>query len=179
MQLSCRDGAAGTTANSTNGTARGCQLQLGQPERRDGRVACGYLATIVRYGDTGGETVMSARDEVLRWGLVDWVELDRIHWYVARENPDQSLSVIHNKTLGLIYSLVSDGMFELGDLKQNSRFTAWNTPLDESIQRIRDVYTKNFDDQNTWPWFCWLDLTEKGQQVAEAIEANAQSAHGS
>jgi hypothetical protein len=130
-------------------------------------------------GDTDGEHVMSAREDVLRWGLVDWVELDRIHAYVARENPGQSLSVIQNKTLDLIRSLVSDGMFKLGELNDNCRFTAWNTPLDESMQRIRDVYVTNFDEQNTWPWFCWLDLTENGQRVAEAIEANAQSAHGS
>ena len=113
---------------------------------------------------------MSAREDVLRWGLVDWVELDRIHGYVAREFPGQPLSVIQNKTLDLIHSLVSDGMFKLGDLKQGSRFTAWNTPLDESIQRIREVYVANFDDKNTWPWFCWLAITEKGLRVAEAIE---------
>jgi hypothetical protein len=27
---------------------------------------------------------MSAREEILGWGLVDWVELDRIHWCVVR-----------------------------------------------------------------------------------------------
>jgi hypothetical protein len=129
-------------------------------------------------GDTDSEHLMSAREDVLRWGLVDWVELDRIHGYVARENPDQPLSVIQNKTLDLIHSVVSDGMFKLGDLKQNSRFTAWSTRLDESIQRIRDVYVTNFEDQNTWPWFCWLDLTEKGQRVAEAIEARQDSVPG-
>jgi hypothetical protein len=80
---------------------------------------------------------MSAREEVLLRGLIDWVELDRIHWYVARENPGQSLSVIQNKTLDLIRSLVSDGMFKLGELNDNCRFTAWNAPLDESMQRMR------------------------------------------
>jgi hypothetical protein len=124
---------------------------------------------------------MSARDrdEVLTDGLIDWVELDQIHWYVARENAGTAVSVIQGKTLELIRSLVSDGLFELGDLKgEGARFTAWNIPLDESIQRIRDVYVTNFDDENTWPWFCWLDLTEKGQQVAEAIRAGAKSAEG-
>jgi hypothetical protein len=123
---------------------------------------------------------MSAREEVLRWGLVDWVELDRIHWYVAKENPGKPLSVIQNKTLDLIHSLVSDGMFEVGDLTgQDGRFAAWNTPLDTSIQRIHDVYIAKFDDQNTWPWFCCLAITPKGLQVAEAIEANATTADSS
>ena len=119
---------------------------------------------------------MAAREEVLLWGLVDWVELDRIHWYVARENRAEPLSVIQNKTLDLIHSLVSEGMFTLGDLTENCRFAAWTTPLEEAIRRIRDAYVTNFDDQNTWPWICWLDLTERGQQVAEAIEARAATA---
>ena len=104
---------------------------------------------------------MSARDEVLGWGLIDWVELDRIHQYVAEENVGQPISVIQSKTLELIESLVSDGMFVLGEVKRDIGFIAWNTSLDESIQRIRDVYVTNFNDPNTWMWFCWLNATEK------------------
>jgi hypothetical protein len=131
-------------------------------------------------GHAEGGRVMSARDEILTDGLIDWVELHRIHWRVARENAGEPLSVIQDKTIDLIRSLVSDGLFEVGDLNgKECRFAAWNTPLDESIQRIRDVYVTNFDDQNTWPWFCWLQITDKGLQVAEAIEAGAESAEGS
>jgi hypothetical protein len=120
-------------------------------------------------GYAGGGAVMSARDEVLTYGLIDWVELDQIHRYVAQENAGEPLSVIQEKTLDLIRSLVQDGLFEVGDLKDGSRrFEAWDIPLDESMRRIYNVYVTNFADQNTWPWFCWLDLTEKGQPVAEA-----------
>jgi hypothetical protein len=123
---------------------------------------------------------MPAGEEVLLWGLVDWVELDRIHWYIVRENPGRPLSVIQNKTLDLIHSLVSDGMFEVGDLATaDSRFGAWDMPLDKSMQRIRDVYVTNFDDENTWPWFCWLNATEMGLQTAEAIEARRECTHDS
>jgi hypothetical protein len=87
---------------------------------------------------------------------------------VRGQGESRSIIVGHpNTTLDLIRSLVSNGMFKLGGLNDNCRFTAWSAPLDESMQRIRDVYVTNFDDHNTWPWFCWLDLTEKGQQVAE------------
>lgn len=115
---------------------------------------------------------MSARDEVLLWGLVDWVELDRIHRYVASENPNEPNAVVQSRTLDLIRSLVSDGLFQVGDLNtEDRRFKAWNVPLDEAIQRIRDVYVVNFEDESRWPWFCWLALTEAGQQVAEDIES--------
>jgi hypothetical protein len=118
--------------------------------------------------------MMSARDEVLTYGLIDWVAFERVHWYVAQENSGDALPVIQGKTLDLIRSLVSDGLFEVWDLKgEGGRFAAWDIPLDESIRSIRDVYVTNFADQNTWRWFCWLDLTEKGQQVAEVIAESA------
>jgi hypothetical protein len=119
---------------------------------------------------------VTAREEVLLRGLVDWVALDRIHWDVAQENQGAPLSAIQTKTMELIRSLVNEGLFELGDLTgKESRFARWDSPLDESINRIRDVYVANFDDQNVWPWCCWLNLTEKGEQVALELEAKSQS----
>lgn len=117
---------------------------------------------------------MSARDEVLLRGLIDWVALERIHSIVAQENPGQPLAIIQDKVLGLIRSLVSEGLFEVGDLAtSNGRFSAWHTTLDESIERIREVYTSKFDDEPAWWFYCWLDATEAGLKVAEAIEARA------
>ena len=60
---------------------------------------------------------MSARDEVLLWGLVDWVELDRIHRFVASEAPNEPIAVIQTRTLELIRSLASEGLFQVGDLR--------------------------------------------------------------
>jgi hypothetical protein len=120
---------------------------------------------------------MSAREEVLLRGLIDWVALQRIHSRVARENAGEPLAVVQDKVLDLIRSLVTDGLFKLGDLAtEDNRFGAWDCPLDESIQRIRDVYVDNFDDETKWWFVCWLDSTEKGHQVAEAIEASRESA---
>lgn len=107
-------------------------------------------------------------------GHIDWVAPERIHWYVARENPGESLSAIQDKTLDLIRSLVTDGLYQLGDLSgPGDRFAAWEIPLDEAIQRIRDVYVPKFDDEPAWWFGCWLDLTDEGQRAAEAIEASA------
>jgi hypothetical protein len=44
--------------------------------------------------DAGRGRVMPAREDVLRWGLVDWVELDRIHSSVLRETAVQPLAVV-------------------------------------------------------------------------------------
>jgi|SRR6185437_8527881 len=122
---------------------------------------------------------MSARDEVLLRGLIDWVALERIHSIVAQENQDQPLAIIQDKVLSLIRSLVTEGLFEVGSLSSsNGRFSAWETTLDESIERIRDVYTSKFDDEPAWWFYCWLDATEKGQLAAKVIEAPQDSRQG-
>ncbi len=60
----------------------------------------------------------------------------------------------------------------------NHRFGAWDAPLDQSIQQIRDVYVNQFDDDPEWWFYCWLNPTEKGLKAAEAIEASRDSAQG-
>jgi hypothetical protein len=123
--------------------------------------------------------VKSARDEVLLRGLIDWVALERVHRRVARANPGKPVADIQNKTLDLIWSLVSDGMFELGDLTgAGGRFAAWTAQLDESIRRIRHVYVTKFDHEEEWWFYCWLAITEKGLQAAEAIAARSITGDG-
>jgi hypothetical protein len=127
-------------------------------------------------GDTDGEHVMSAREEVLLRGLIDWVALERVHWIVAGENAGEPLAVIQDKVLDLIRSLVTDGLFEVGDLTpDDGRFRAWDTTLDESIKRIREVYMTKFADEPEWWFYCWLESTEEGQRVAAAIESREGS----
>lgn len=121
--------------------------------------------------------MISARDEVLLCGLIDWVALERVHWAVKQENSAEPLAVIQDKVLELICSLVVDGLFELGDLDTPyHRFGAWDAPLGESIQQIRDVYVNQFDDDPEWWFYCWLCPTKKGLKAAEAIEASRDSA---
>lgn len=119
---------------------------------------------------------MSARDEVLLRGLIDWVALSSVHRAVEQETSRQPLAVIQHKVLDLIRSLVTDGFFELGDLATpDHRFGAWDAPLDESIARIRDVYVNQFEDDPAWWFYCWLDLTDKGIKLAEALESKLNS----
>jgi hypothetical protein len=102
--------------------------------------------------------------------------LSSVHGAVEQENPGESLAIIQEKVLDLIRSLVTEGLFEVGDLAtSNNRFGAWDTTLDESIERIRDVYTSKFDDKPAWWFYCWLDATEEGLKIAEAIEARPDS----
>jgi hypothetical protein len=43
--------------------------------------------------------------------------------------------------------------------------------LPDSLRRIRSEYVDKYDDKDNWPWYCWLDLTAEGEQVAQENEA--------
>ena len=119
---------------------------------------------------------MSAREKVLLRGLVDWVALDRVHWDVTQENPGLPLPLVQEETLGLLRSLLADGLFQLGDLTgAASSFSPWNSSIDQSLDRVRSVYVSNFEDRNVWPWYCWIDLTVLGESVALTIERAGHS----
>jgi hypothetical protein len=116
------------------------------------------------------------RDEVLLLGLVDWVPLERVHQAVVDADPGRPLAQIQQETVNLIGELASEGLFTIGDLTgEGSRFAPWTMTIDQSLQRIRDVYVDGFDNPDLWFWFCWLDLTEAGADVATPLEPPAGS----
>jgi hypothetical protein len=113
----------------------------------------------------------TARENILIEGLDDSVDLGGVHQYVARENPSASLSDVQSKTLEIIRSLVDDGLIELGSMSgEGGYFVTWDTPLNESMKEIHDIYVNHFDDDGLWSWYCWLNLTAKGEQVAESLQ---------
>jgi hypothetical protein len=114
---------------------------------------------------------MTPRESILLRGLADWVALDRIHWDVSESKPGAPLIAIQDATLTLIHDLVEEGLFEVGEVSDERGFSPWTEPLDEAVERIRSVYVDGFDKQNIWPWYCWLNLTDKGEQLAQRIQS--------
>jgi len=102
------------------------------------------------------------------------VDLGAVDSQVSRHNPSASLSEVQRETLETIRSLVSDGLFELGDLSgEGGSLVAWTGSLDESIRRVSDVYVAQYDDPPAWVFSAWLELTHKGEQVARALQEGA------
>jgi hypothetical protein len=110
------------------------------------------------------------REELLTSGLADWVHLAEIHHQVNQDNQGFTVEQVQTETLDTIRALVTDGLFEVGDLGgPDGRFAAWDTPLEESIKRISEAYIDHFDNETKWIWVFWLGLTDKGRQIAETI----------
>jgi hypothetical protein len=114
--------------------------------------------------------VKTARDTVLFEGLTDLVDLGRIHWLVLQEHSDVPLSEVQNSAMSLIRSLVADGLYEVGDVSgKGGSFVKWDSSLEESMQRIQEMYVAGHPDMSYWAWACWLRLTEKGWPVARSV----------
>ena len=98
-------------------------------------------------------------NELLTDGLADYVDLGAVDSQVARHNPSASLPELQRETLETIRKLVSDGLFELGDLSgEGGSLAAWSGSLDDSIQRISDVYVAHYDDPPAWVFFLGWNL---------------------
>jgi hypothetical protein len=106
--------------------------------------------------------------------LADWVHLGEIHNQVSKDHPGFTEVEVQRETLDTIRSLVSDGLVEVGNLAPGGRFAAWDTPLEESLERIAEAYVDKFENVTGWLWVFWLSLTDKGKRVAEALQAQSQ-----
>jgi len=81
------------------------------------------------------------------------------------------MTEVQRETLATIRSLVGDGLFVLGDLSgETGRLVPWSEPLDESIEKISDVYVAKYDDRPEWVWFVWMELTDAGKRLARALQ---------
>ena len=115
--------------------------------------------------------MLSAREKILVEGQHDWVKLWEVHRHVAEENLSGSLAEIQRKTLELVRLLISERVAEVGDLREHgARFEPWNSPVQETIQRISAEYVDRFDDRAGWPWTLWLRVTDKGKDLGKSYE---------
>jgi hypothetical protein len=111
------------------------------------------------------------RNELLLDSLGKPVDLNAVDYHVRQQNPSASPPEVQNETLEIIRSLVSDGLFRLGAVSEKGeQFVAWNQPLDHSMHKISRVYVRHYDDPEKWMFSAWMELTDKGEQLARSRE---------
>ncbi len=109
--------------------------------------------------------------ELLLGALEGALPLAAVVSCVTQQNRTASMTEVQRETLATIRSLVGDGLFVLGDLAgKTGRLVPWSEPLDESIEKISDVYVAKYDDRPEWVWFVWMELTDAGKRLARALQ---------
>ncbi|MGC2379428.1 MAG: hypothetical protein WA622_20290 [Mycobacterium sp.] len=115
------------------------------------------------------------RKELLLGALEGPVPLTAVDSSVTQQNRLAPVTEVQNATLETIRSLVGEGLVVLGDLSgETGRLVAWSGSVEESMQKISDLYVVDYDDPGAWIWSAWLELTHKGEQVARALQEGAK-----
>ncbi|MEU9807946.1 hypothetical protein [Mycobacterium sp. NPDC050853] len=78
--------------------------------------------------------------------LDEWEELADIDWYVRQDNPGRLLSVIQQKTIDMIRSLVGEGLCELGTVEQGQGFVPVGD-FTEGLSKLPALYIDHYDDR--------------------------------
>jgi hypothetical protein len=122
----------------------------------------------------------TAREKVRRELVLDTaaggeLPITQVDYYVKQQHPSASVSDVQNETLETILSLADDGLIVFGAMSgEGGRWEAWGGPLEKSLQKIVDVYVVHYDDRPVWAFSTWLKLTDKGEQVARALEGDTK-----
>lgn len=109
--------------------------------------------------DIRGEVV----HKVLLDGLVDCVDLSRIHWWVEQFLPAADASELQRATIDAIWSLVTEGLADTG-YPCNDEFVS--EPPAEFLKEVQSAYIAQYDEPITWFRRFFVNLTEKGFAVA-------------
>lgn len=129
---------------------------------------------------------MNDAREVVRHALLldalgDPVDLNSVDWHVKQQNRSATPAEVQNETLDVIRSLVGDGLFRLGRAvvlgehlggvaAEGERFVAWDQSLEHALHKISHVYIRHYDDPERWMYAVFLQLTDKGEQLARSLE---------
>lgn len=119
--------------------------------------------------------VITARERILVPALDEWEELADIDWCVRQDNPGQPLSVIQQKTIDMIRSLVGEGLCELGTVEQGQGFVPVSD-FEEGLSKLSALYIDHHDDRR-WRYAYWLNLTQTGERLARRLYAENPEAY--
>ena len=122
----------------------------------------------------------TARDKIraellLNAAAGDELPITAVDYYVTQQHPSAAVSDVQDETLATIRSLADDGLVVLGAMSgKGGRWEAWNEPIDESMQRIADLYVTHYDDRPLWVFSSWIKLTDKGREAVETLQASSK-----
>jgi hypothetical protein len=116
------------------------------------------------------------RENLLLKGLGRPVALNAVDWKIKQDHPSASTSEVQDETLEVMRTLVDDGLFTLGAVRKH-RFVSSKRSLDRSMHRISRRYVGHYDRPEGWMFTAWMKLTDRGEQLALALEQRVLDAY--
>jgi len=111
-------------------------------------------------------------DEVIEFGLADWVMDSAVIGVIRRGVPADDPLAVRKQLLEIVTTVVNRGLAELGDTPHGgSGFRPWGLPLDEALERIirrLDAMPRTYPIGSELFWLCNTPL---GDEEAKRIQA--------
>jgi len=108
-------------------------------------------------------------EDLLIRGLDDWIQAAEVASVVRMMMGAESSQVIRELSLQLIQTLLEEGLVEIGTVEEGG-FEPWGLPTEKAMRRIE----RHWSARPSGPGLgevCWLNLTAKGQTLAEDLWA--------
>ena len=106
----------------------------------------------------------------------DWLPIGDASAHAADFEPD--IPTRKARLLAVVRALATEDYIQIGDLqygnpeaKTGLHWTEWPGTLDEQMEHLDAVYTPEVKDDKDWYYVCWLNLTESGERVVQALPA--------
>lgn len=111
------------------------------------------------------------RHELLVSGLSDWMSLAEVQQIISHHQLADTDEDRQRLVLTTIGALLNDGLMDIGALPaEGEPFPAWK-PVDVALDRLKERFIDHYSDPTSWDYSIWLNLTEAGRSVAEALRA--------
>lgn len=109
-------------------------------------------------------------EEILDFGLYDWVQAVFVVYAIMREFPDRSMNETRRLTLEVVRQLLRDGLVKIGDVGPEG-FQEWPGDIDAQLMKA----SKKWDMIPGLPDLgdvFWLENTSAGDVAARNSAAN-------
>lgn len=104
----------------------------------------------------------------------DWLAIGNLNYYASFF--EKELPIRRPLALAAIRVLAEAGYIRIGDLeyrdpetKTGLHWVEWPGSLDEQLARLVEVFTPEVEDDRYWYYGCWLNLTDSGEEVVQAL----------
>jgi hypothetical protein len=123
------------------------------------------------YGDAKCSAQDRLRIRLLSDAVGNCLPMAHVTSVMRREQLADTIADQQDVVLRTIRSLLDDGLMKIGDIlgASDERVVPWDLSIDAAMDRVYDRFVGHYDEPALWDLAIWLQLTPKGEQVAESV----------
>ena len=107
-------------------------------------------------------------EAMLRSGLYDWVQAAEVVSIAMEEGGAETDREGRDLSLELFREVLQRGWMRIGELTHDG-FREWSLPVPAAMERIQREWDSLREGMPNLGDICWLEITEEGKRLAEAL----------